>query len=162
MSFSRNINPRWNFGFTYRGLFIDKQIQRRGKGDRHVKGTYYDLYTAYQSKDSTYRLFLNFRRMYHQVDEYAGISQSTVSSIRDFFTEDAEPTLREAESNDLRANLHLAHQYKVGKALQLYHQFDLYEQTNQFVNDYANEANAEDYSILMKSIRSTSGELTMK
>jgi hypothetical protein len=145
VSFSRNINPRWNFGFTYRGLFIDKQIQRRGKGDRHAKATYYDMYTAYQSKDSTYRLFLNFRRMYHQVDEYGGVLESRVSQFSDFFAEDAEPSLREAESNDLRANLHFAHQYKIGKALQLYHQFDLYEQTNQFVNDYANEAHAADY-----------------
>jgi hypothetical protein len=30
-TFSRNINERWNFGFTYRGLFVDKQIQRKGK-----------------------------------------------------------------------------------------------------------------------------------
>ena len=33
-TFSRNINPRWNFGFTYRGLFVDKQIPRKGKNDR--------------------------------------------------------------------------------------------------------------------------------
>lgn len=145
VSFSRNINPRWNFGFTYRGFFVDKQIQRQGKGDRHTKATYYDVYTAYQSKDSTYRLFLNFRRMYHQVDEYGGILESRVSQFSDFFVDDAEPSLREAESNDLRANLHLAHQYKIGKALQLYHQFDLYEQTNQFVNDYSKEGNAEEY-----------------
>ncbi|MBA4056366.1 MAG: hypothetical protein C0490_16750, partial [Marivirga sp.] len=25
-AFSRNINPRWNFGFNYRGLLIDKQV----------------------------------------------------------------------------------------------------------------------------------------
>lgn len=142
VSFSRNINPRWNFGFTYRGFFIDKQIQRRGKGDRSVKATYYDFYTAYQSKDSTYRLFMNFRRMYHQVDEYGGIPQSRVSKLSDFFADNVDPSLREAESNDLRANLHLAHQYKIGKALQLYHQFDLYEQTNQFVNDYPAEGAA--------------------
>src|SRR5690606_30724148 len=26
VSFARNINPRWNFGFNYRGYYIDKQI----------------------------------------------------------------------------------------------------------------------------------------
>ena len=52
-SFSRNINPRWNFGFDYRGLLIDKQVQRQSKGDRNVRSTYYDIYTAFQTKDST-------------------------------------------------------------------------------------------------------------
>jgi hypothetical protein len=31
VTYSRNINPRWNFGFHFNGLFIDKQIQRQGK-----------------------------------------------------------------------------------------------------------------------------------
>jgi hypothetical protein len=145
VSFSRNINPRWNFGFTYRGLFIDKQVQRTGKGDRNARGTYYDIYTAYQTKDSTYRLFFNFRRMYHQVDEYGGISTGTDISISDFFAENREPLLTEAESNDLRANLHLFHQYKIGTALQLYHKYDQYQQTNEFVDNYAREGNASTY-----------------
>src|SRR5688572_8802071 len=42
ITFSRNINPRWNMGFNYRVLLVDKQVQRQGKGDRHVRGTYYD------------------------------------------------------------------------------------------------------------------------
>ena len=70
---SRNINPRWNFGFTYRGLFVDKQIQRKGKADRITRSNYYDAYTTYQNKDSTYRIFLNFRRGYHRINEYGGV-----------------------------------------------------------------------------------------
>jgi hypothetical protein len=31
-TYSRNISPQWNFGLTYRGLFIDKPIDRQGKG----------------------------------------------------------------------------------------------------------------------------------
>ena len=72
-SFSRNINPRWNFGFNYRALLVDKQVQRQSKGDRNVRGTYYDLYTAFQTKDSTYRVFANFRRNKLEADEYGGI-----------------------------------------------------------------------------------------
>src|SRR5690606_29073531 len=33
-TYSRNISPNWNFGLTYRGMFIDKQVSRIGKGDR--------------------------------------------------------------------------------------------------------------------------------
>lgn len=141
VGFSRNINPRWNFGFTYRGLFIDKQVFRRGKGDRNVLDNYYDIYTAYQSKDSTYRLFLNFRRMFHKVDEYGGINTPANFSLEDFFLENIQPVLTEAESNDLRTNLHLFHQYKIGKSLQFYHVFDQYRQTNQFIDSYSAEAN---------------------
>lgn len=176
VAFSRNINPGWNFGFNYRGLFVDKQIQRSGKGDRHVKGTYYDVYTAYQTKDSTYRLFLNFRRMYHQVDEYGGVYTTAASRMSDFFVDTAEPWLREAESNDLRANLHLAHQYRVGSALQLYHQFDLYRQTNKFLDllgsertgffDYNEYDTAKDetpsYSMDISRFRSMRNEVGIK
>jgi hypothetical protein len=36
IEFSRNITPRWNFGFNYRPILVDKQIQRQGKGDRQT------------------------------------------------------------------------------------------------------------------------------
>lgn len=66
-TYSRNINPRWNIGFTYRGLFVDKQIQRKGKADRITRSNYYDAYTTFQNKDSTYRIFLNFKRSFHRI-----------------------------------------------------------------------------------------------
>lgn len=143
-AFSRNINPRWNFGFTYRALLVDKQIQRSGKGDRNVRGTYYDVYTAYQTRDSTYRLFFNFRRNFHQVAEYGGVKTSS-DDLSAYFLDNAQPWLTEAGSNDLRMNTHLFHQYKVGSALQVYHQFDRYRQENKFLDDLAGEPNGDEY-----------------
>ncbi len=132
-NYSRNINPLWNVGFNYRGLFIDKQVQRAGKGDRNVLSNYYDLYTAYQSKDSTYRLFFNFRRNMLQADEYGGILRNTTDfEYADYFFTNAQPNLTEATTKELRMNLHLFHQYEVGKALQVYHIFDRYRQSNYF------------------------------
>lgn len=135
-SYSRNISPSWNFGFNYRGLFIDKQVQREGKGDRHVRGTYYDFYTAFNTKDSTYRLFLNFQRNRHEVDEYGGIRPGPPSPFdyEDYFSTDAQPSLTEAASSEVRINVHLFHQYEVGRALQLYHVFDRYRQGNAFID----------------------------
>lgn len=127
-SFSRNINPRWNFGFDYRGLLIDKQVQRQSKGDRNVRSTYYDLYTAYQTKDSTYRLFANFRRNSLEADEYGGIQTGDGFEFKDYFFDNAQPNLQDASSSDLRMNFHLYHQYEIGRALQLYHTFDRYRQ----------------------------------
>lgn len=134
VTFARNINPRWSFGFDYRGLFIDKQVQRQGKGDRNVKSTYYDIFTSYETPDSTYRLFLNFARNRHQVDEYGGVLAGEDFERSDFFLKNIRRTLTEAESSELRMNLHLFHQYEVGRALQIYHKFDRYRQGNDFLD----------------------------
>lgn len=132
--YSRNINPRLNFGFTYNGLFIDKQVQRQGKGDRNVRSNYYDLFLSYHSKDSAYALLANFRRIYHRVFEYGGVKQDGEYSVEDLFAINAQPWLLYAESNDLRRQYHLYHQYKIGNALQVYHQFDSHRQRNQFLD----------------------------
>jgi len=138
-SFSRNINPRWNFGFTYRGLFVDKQIQRKGKNDRITRSNYYDAYTAFQNKDSTYRIFINFRRMLHRVNEFGGV-QVDAGDVTDgegllpYFDIDARPWLTTASSEDLRTNFHVFHQFMVGSGLQLYHTLDRYKQKNRFLD----------------------------
>ncbi|MCB0489507.1 MAG: hypothetical protein KDC99_13595 [Cyclobacteriaceae bacterium] len=135
IEFSRNINPRWNFGFNYRPLLVDKQIQRERKGDRQTVSHYYDVYTSYRSENDRYQLILNYRRMRHSVVENGGITtvataiDSTYASI---FDPDNNPKLTEANSVHLRNNAHLFHQYKVGNALQVYHQSDLGKQENLF------------------------------
>jgi len=140
-TFSRNINPRWNFGFTYRALLVDKQVQRQSKGDRNVRGTYYDIFTSFQSKDSTYRIFTNFRRNKLEVDEYGGILDGEPGlgpgdgfEYKDYFFNNAQPSLQNASSHDLRMQYHLYHQYEVGKALQIYHIFDRYRQGQRFLD----------------------------
>jgi hypothetical protein len=133
-NYSRNINPNWNFGFNFRGVFIDKQIQRQGKGDRNARGTYYDLYTTYQSADSTYRLFANMRRNRVFVNESGGVQveNNDFSLYKNFFFVNARPQLLNAKSEELRMNFHLYHHYKIGNGLQLYHQFDRSRQGNKF------------------------------
>src|SRR5690606_3896566 len=133
VTFSRNITPQWNFGFNYRALLIDKQIQRSGKGDRNVRSTYYDIYTSYQTPDSAYLIMANFRRNRHEADEYGGINNTSEGfEYNDYFFVNAQPYLRDALSRDQRMNAHVYHQYEIGKALQVYHTFDRYRQGNQF------------------------------
>ena len=139
VAFARNINPRWNFGFNYRGYFIDKQIQRRGKGDRNVRSVYYDIFTSYETPDSTYRLFVNFARNRHQVQEYGGVLVEDENDRAEFFQQNARRTLTEAEARELRLNLHLFHQYRVGSGLQIYHKFDRYRQGNDFYDTPGSE-----------------------
>jgi hypothetical protein len=148
-AFSRNINPRWNFGFTFRGLFVDKQIQRQGKNDRITRSNYYDAYTAYQNADSTYRIFINFRRVRHRVNEFGGVrlDEEDSTGLIDYFDINAKPWLTNASTEDLRTNFHLFHQYSVGSALQFYHTLDRYKQKNTFL-DRATPDQADFYDFI--------------
>jgi hypothetical protein len=137
VTYTRNVNPRFNFGFRYHGLFIDKQLQRRGKGDRNVKSNAYDIFLSYWSKDSTYLLLADFRRMYHRVFESGGVQLNGNYSVADLFLLNARPWLTDAESNDLRRNFHVYQQYRVGKGLQFYHRLESYRQRNLFVDAFA-------------------------
>jgi hypothetical protein len=139
-TFSRNINPRWNFGLTYAGQFIDKQIPiRRGKGDRITRSNYYDFYTAYHTKDSIYRIFANFQRMYHRVQEPGGARLDPTDTFQDYFEDDIKVWLSAAESNDLRTNFHFSHHLKAGKALQFYHTLDRYKQRVKYLDILSRE-----------------------
>ena len=160
VTFSRNINPRWNFGFNYRTLLIDKQIQRQGKGDRDVRSTYYDVYTAYHSKDSTYSAFLNYTRNVQQADEFGGVLVEDDFTYADLFEENAQRSLTEAESNDRRSNVHLFHQYNVGTALQVYHKMDVYKQVARFTDTPA--PNNEFYDFVVVDSARTSDRIEFK
>lgn len=146
--YARNINPRWNIGGDFHTMYVDKQVQRSGKGDRNVRSSTYDLFTSFLSKDSTYTLFANFKRALSKVYEYGGVEtdtgdDGTTFNYADFFEDDASPYLTEAISHELRIGYHLFHQYEVGRALQFYHTFDWVRQGNQFIDD--NDEEPDDY-----------------
>jgi hypothetical protein len=133
ITFTRNINPRWNAGFNYRILQIDKITARSAKGDRTTKSNYFDFFTSYQSKDSTYSLFFNARRDFMQLDENGGVQTDENFTFSDLFQkQDISTWLTLAESNDKRGALHLFHQLDLASGLQLYHISDLYRQINRF------------------------------
>ncbi|MBX2963542.1 MAG: hypothetical protein KF687_13605 [Cyclobacteriaceae bacterium] len=139
VTYARNINPRWNFGFNYHGIFSDKQIARRGRGDRNVRSESYDVFMSYHSKDSAYIAIGSFRRMYHRVYEFGGVKTEDSFSWSDLFAENAQPWLSLAESNMLGRNYHIYQQYKVAEALQVYHRFDSDRRRYEFNNDFENE-----------------------
>lgn len=146
VTFSRNISPQWNFGFDYRGIFVDKQVQRRGKGDRNVRSTYYDFFTTYYTKDSTYRVFANLARNMYQLYESGGIQTADDFQMGDLFLANIQPELTQAESRELRIRFHLYHQYAFGRGFQLYHQMDRHRQGNQFLNRPSQETYNFDYT----------------
>lgn len=133
VEFSRNINPRWNFGFNYRPILADRQLQRQ-KGLRQTISHYYDLYTTYKSKDDKYSLLMNYRRMRHRVVEAGGIAIEADDPFIENFNPEGRQILTSTKTEDLRNNVHLFHQYQLAKPFQIYHVGDLGKQVNKFFN----------------------------
>ncbi len=145
IEYSRNINPRWNFGFNYRPLMVDKQIQRKGKGDRQTTSHYYDLYSSYRSKDDRYLLLFNYSRIRHRVNENGGILLVTDTTINDYYDVDAQPYLLAAQTEEQKNALHVFHQYQLASPFQLYHRLDITKQINRFTDKPKSEANYDQY-----------------
>lgn len=133
-TYTRNIDERSNIGFDYRGIFIDKQIQRTGRGDRHAEGIHYRFFGNYRTKDGRYTALGNFIRNRHTVDEYGGISLEgeEEDELDVYFDDQRQVILSDAETHELRTNYHLYHQFKLKEFVQVYHSFDRYKQQNDF------------------------------
>ncbi len=132
VNYSRNINPHWNFGFDYKGLYIDKQVERTGKGDRNVLSNAYDLYTHYQTEDRKYQLLANLSRNMHKVNEFGGILVKDQTILSQYFEENPQRVLQGASTQELRTNIHIYQQYKFSDLIQAYHQIDRSKQENTF------------------------------
>jgi hypothetical protein len=145
VEYSRNINPRWNFGFNVRPLLVDKQIQRTGKGDRQTIDYYYDFYSSYKSEDDRYLLLFNARRIRHRVNENGGIRLVRDTTVLGYFDPNAVPFLTKATSEELRQAIHVYQQYRLARPLQLYHRGDVTKQVNIFTHDTSAEANLEEF-----------------
>lgn len=144
IEFSRNINPRWNFGFNYRPILADKQLQRT-KGVRQTVSHYYDFHTSYKSKDERYLIFGSYRRVRHRVFENGGIYLSRDTTFKAYFDQNAQPYLVAAESEELKNSLHVFQQYQLASPFQLYHKLDITRQRNYFSDKQASETNYDKY-----------------
>lgn len=141
VEFTRNISPRWNFGFNYRPILATKQIQGTGKADYQVRSQYYDFYSTYESKNGKYKLLINYRRIKHHAIENGGVQQKLDSTYRGYFDPQAVPHLSAnlasgvgsfASTDELRTAVHFFQQYQLAKAAQFYHTLDLSKQVNTF------------------------------
>lgn len=131
VEFSRNISPRWNFGFNYRPILVEKQLQSFSNNDMMVTSHYYDFYTTFQSKNSRYFLLFNFRRIRHQVAETGGVD--TVASPGDaIYSPNAKALLSQSKTEEFRASFHIYQHYQLVSPFQLYHIADFITEENRF------------------------------
>lgn len=145
VEFSRNIKPNWNFGFNYRPILVDKQIQRARKGDRQTISHYYDFHTSYRSINGKYVALANFRRIRHRVNENGGVMLTRDTTLNGYFEANAQPYLFAAQSEELRNAFHAFHAYKLSPFVQFYQKVDLARQRNRFTDTRANETNYDAY-----------------
>lgn len=122
--YTRNINPRWNIGGDFEGYYIDKQIQRTRRGDRHTESISYDLYTWYNSSNLKYGLLASFVRTNHQNKEIGGVDLDINENEEIFFTPTAPLKLNTLEGVAYRNHFHLFHDYKLNTLFKVFHIFD--------------------------------------
>lgn len=134
VEFSRNINPRWNFGFDYRPILVEKQLQGAGRGDRQVISHYYDFYSRYQSKNDRYSILFSFRRIRHRVNENGGVDLNADATEEDFYDPNARIKLTTISTEELRNGFHIFQTYQLAKPMQVYWTLDLGRSINVFNN----------------------------
>ncbi|MBS1545090.1 MAG: hypothetical protein JST14_15750 [Bacteroidetes bacterium] len=147
IEFSRNINPRWNFGFNYRPILVLKQIQSKGRGDYQTVSHYYDIYSSYSSKNGKYTLLFNFQRIRHRVYENGGVTMTADDPQVKIWDPNQKPNLLSARVEDYRRNIHFFQQFQLAKPFQVYHIADFYKQTNGYTDDLNVDGAFYDYSM---------------
>lgn len=126
--FTRNINPRWNFGLDFNR--ISSKFQYGALENSNETSSYaFDAYTKFSTKDHRYQLLANITRFDQDVIETGGIN--TVNAYDIYDTENAIPNMFNSDgaspiSRDDRFNYHLYHQFdlKGGQVINIFHEFD--------------------------------------
>jgi len=122
--FSRNISPFWNFGFQFNRISAEKQVASSGRNDRQTVSTSYYLHTSYQSENKKLNLATAFSRTNHEVQESGGIDSTGFFTNAQYFLEEANINLTDAENSDLNLQLLAYADYKWKPQLQFYYQWD--------------------------------------
>lgn len=134
--YNRNIDYRSNIGFNYRGIFVDEQIERVRRGDRNVTGVSYNIHGNFHTINRKYWLLAALSRNNHVVDEYGGVrNTSPETPFEDFFRDTVKVRLNNSVARDLRRQYFLYHEYHVSKIMEVFHQFEHYDQLMRFTSD---------------------------
>ena len=134
VSFSRSDSTILNVGFDFKRITSDKQVgELQNRGDHNVLATIYSFYARWNP--GKYQILANFTRMRHQQFESGGVIPLPSGSLDNLFQDDsAQVWLNNAESEEIRTNLHIYHQYQIHELFQVYHQFDYMPQKIRFLD----------------------------
>jgi Putative porin len=140
IEFTRNISPRWNFGFNYRAILVEKQLPYVSRSYQTISH-YYDFFSTYKTKNERYFLAFNYRRIRHRVKENGGVVLDPKdTTFNAFFIDNVKPYWANAQNEDLRHTLHLHQRYQLAKPAQIYLTTDYSLQANTFSIDKTDSA----------------------
>lgn len=132
VEFSRNITPKWNFGFNYHAVQSDRQVLWQ-RPLREVVSHYYDIYTNYATPKDRYKVMFAYQRIRHRVNEIGGVTfipaPNTDSTYSSYFSPNATPILTSARGQEQNNSIHIVQQAGL-KFFQVYHIFDYKRQKN--------------------------------
>jgi len=123
VSYSRNINPRWNFGIDFKTLTSDKQIGASlNRGDRNVTSTSWDFYTSYRTENEKYQVLFSVNRIRHGVQETGGIDVTEDATTAELFQyRDSPIKLSKVKAEDYKFDFRLFQKYVLNEQVQLYY-----------------------------------------
>ncbi|WP_234733282.1 putative porin [Tellurirhabdus bombi] len=132
--FTQNITPRWNAGFNIQRFTSDVQFggatTRSSSNQRLTENWGFVFHTNYRSKNDRYTLLGHYNNLNHRVVEQGG-QADTLRYIYDGLS--ILPP--DVNSSEKRNDVHLYHEYALGKGFQLYHVADLKTMRYRFTDD---------------------------
>jgi hypothetical protein len=131
---TRNITPYWNAGFHYRKINADKQVASQGRNDNQSSSVAYFIHMDYQSPNGKYQGVMSLSRLNHRIIEQGGIQIAEGAPINDYFDDNADVRLSNAQSRDFRLGTHIYNHYKLRNEFQLYQNFQYIQNRNFFTD----------------------------
>lgn len=131
---TRNITPYWNAGFHYRKINADKQVASQGRNDNQSSSVAYYIHMDYQSPNGKYQGVMSLSRLNHRIIEQGGIQIAEGAPINDYFDDNADVRLSNAQSRDFRLGTHIYNHYKLRNEFQLYQNFQFIQNRNFFTD----------------------------
>ncbi len=137
---AQNINPGWNFGLNVNRIASSKQYSSTTSEDRLVDHWDYTFNTNYLTKNKKYRILASLVHFNHKQLEQGGIKVfegSTVippSEIRADYNTNYQQVLNGVNTRERWNDLHLYHQLKLAKGIEVFHVFD-YQRHKYFHSD---------------------------
>ncbi|MEM8895875.1 MAG: putative porin [Bacteroidota bacterium] len=155
-NFARNVKPHWNVGFGIQRLTSDKQIgPLQNEGDRNAVSSTLNFFNYYHSQDNKYTLIANIMYFDHEVIETGGVEVGEDTTRNALFQyEDAILKLYNANSSDLRMQIHQYQEYKNSEFMEFYWETLYKRQTNEYT-DFPLSETPDYYDVFLISEDST-------
>lgn len=131
---SQNIKDNWNLALDVHRIASSKQYSAGSSEDRLVSHWDFVFNTNYSTQNKKYTFLASYIHFNHQqldqggVEPLAGSNFQKPSQLSSDYNTRYQELLNGVESSERWNNIHLYHQYKLSKSIQLFHTLDFQRQ----------------------------------